>query len=371
MSKVLSALLVLVLGFAVVQPCYGWQNSYPTPLPVTCSRCYGTHNFLAEHALAFLPYEPAYFWLEDTSRSIPTSVFASEEYLYGTQIPDFGGPGFKADWTLHAVYYSSDGSLVDDYAARRAQEYYEQVQDLLKNGNFDLAARYMGIVSHYVTDVTSYWHVMGKGNEWLKAARHGSTYENWVKEETNDYTAPFASCLGFDGKLEQVSAYDITLKLAYDTTFDTSGSGRTAKWMDDKYSPTWPYYRERVCQSLNLAVNGLADLIFSAVQVRSETTATTPMLTVTTTNQPIVSTVTVGTTSLTVSTATLTHSLTLTVKEQSFPNFATTVFTASLLIAGAIVISSLLLRSGRRATAKSPSPDSQSQLGAKAGVDSG
>lgn len=90
-----------------------------------------------------------------------------------------------------------------------------------------------------------------------------ASIEDWVLANTCDYGAPFKDCLSFDGQLEHVSPYDATLRLAYDTTFDPSGPGRTAKWMDDNYNPSSLVFRDRVCQSLNLAVNLVADLIYS------------------------------------------------------------------------------------------------------------
>ena len=268
MRGVLSVLLLVTLVIVLVQPCHGWENGSESTMIGECSRCYGTHDFLAEHALAFLPFDPVYSWLM-TSHSNPKDRIANEEYLYGTEMPDQGGIAsqigtvFKADRNLHAVYYSSDGTVEDDYAARRAQESYNMVIYYLRTGSLDYAARWMGITSHYVTDVTSYGHVMGKGEDWIKASPHRPAYEHWVNEMTDMYNAPFSSCLVFDGGLERVSPYEVTMKLAYDTTFDTSGKGKAPQWMEANYDTTSKRYIDRVCESLNLATNALADLIYS------------------------------------------------------------------------------------------------------------
>jgi len=132
----------------------------------------------------------------------------------------------------------------------------------------------MGITSHYVTDVTSYGHVMGKGEDWIKASPHRPAYEHWVNEMTNMYNAPFSSRLVFDGGLERVSPYEVTMKLAYDTAFDTSGKGRTAQWMEANYDTTAKRYIDRVCESLNLATTALADLIYSTTLDATVTTNT-------------------------------------------------------------------------------------------------
>jgi len=46
-----------------------------------------------------------------------------------------------------------------------------------------------------------------------------------------------------------------------DTTFDSSGEGLTCVWMDRNYDWSNPTFRNRCGESLNLAVNYLADLL--------------------------------------------------------------------------------------------------------------
>jgi hypothetical protein len=347
MKNALSILLLIMLLMFLTEPGYGWQNGYAPGMNVACSKCYGTHDFLAEHALTFLPWDQVYSWLM-MSPSRPYGVFASQTYLYGTEIPDLGGQGFKADWSLHSVYYGSDGSLQDDYAAKHAQQSFEQVLSYLRTGDMQNAAKWMGITSHYVTDVTSFWHVMGKGKEWVNAARNGNAYENWVNRETDSYTAPFSSCLIFDGKLERVSAYDVTLKLAYDTTFDSSGFGRTAKWMDDHYSTTSSYYRQRVCESLSLAANAVADLIYSTTQAEATTaTMTTPM---THSSSLVIPTVTV---TISIST-TAVHSSTVTTTHESVAYSEVGLLMVLSLISG-MIVAYLLFRWSRRKAAEDAS----------------
>lgn len=132
------------------------------------------------------------------------------------------------------------------------------------------ASKWMGITTHYVDDLGVFGHVMGAKTDWDVEIHHDD-YEGWVNTKTNSYNASFRFCLSFDGNLEQTSAYDAALKLAHDTTFDDSGKGHTAKWMDTNYNPSDPTFIARVCESLNGAVNILADLIYGA-----ETTTNVP-----------------------------------------------------------------------------------------------
>ncbi len=57
-----------------------------------------------------------------------------------------------------------------------------------------------------------------------------------------------------------LSAYDAALALAYDTTFDVDGDF-TCVWMDTHYNWSDAAFRNRAGESLNLAVNLIADVL--------------------------------------------------------------------------------------------------------------
>jgi hypothetical protein len=248
----LPLLLFLLVFLAGTARTYGWSNggfSSDADHPD-----YGTHDFLAHHALDYVP-DNLDFWLRENLAV----------YLYGTELPDNKnaplGDGI-GDTTLHHVYYHASGQLQDDASAKRAQDSFQQTLTYLISRDYRDAAKWMGITSHYVADVAVFGHVMGKSTDW-GAEKHHQDYEDWVNSNTNHYDAPLKTCLTFDGKLQQVSPYDAALALAHDTTFDDSGKGHTAKWMDDNYGPNNPTFQERTCESINLSVNILADLIYS------------------------------------------------------------------------------------------------------------
>ena len=218
---------------------------------------YGTHDWLAHHALDWVP--------DNLSSWIKTRLAT---YLYGTELPDNRnaplGDGI-GDTYLHHAYYRSDGRLQDDSAARRSQEACDRVLSSLTAGDHREAAKWMGIVAHYICDLAVFGHVMGSSTDW-GSEKHHQDYEQWVNSLTDQYNSSFTIYLRFDGKLDSISAYDAALRLAHDTTFDETGRGRTAKWMDDNYDPADQRFRERVVESLNLAVNLLADVIFTTSQ---------------------------------------------------------------------------------------------------------
>ena len=210
---------------------------------------YGTHDWIAEHALDWLPLGEKQFLLDNKAI-----------YLYGTELPDNGQAADGiGDNTKHHVYYFANGSVQDDVAADRASEEYAKAVAAYNAGNFSDAAKQLGIVTHYVVDVTVFGHVMGAATDWGTETHH-SDYEDYVLTRTNSYVDDFDSYLVFDGSLSTLSAYDATLMLANDTTFG-GAENLTCVWMDQNYDWSNATFRNRSGESLNLAVNAVADVL--------------------------------------------------------------------------------------------------------------
>ena len=219
---------------------YSTDPSYPD---------YATHDWIAQHALDWLPSEEKQFILDN----LPA-------YLYGTELPDnAGAPDGIGDKVKHHVYYWANRSLQDDSSAVRAWSECNIALVYLGANDYSTAAKSAGIMSHYVVDVGVFGHVMGIDTDWGDETHH-SDYEGYVETRTSNYSDQFNSYLSFDGSLEQISAYNATLKLAYDTTFDTNGT-LTCVWMDQHYNWSDPTFKNRAGESLNLAVNILADVL--------------------------------------------------------------------------------------------------------------
>jgi len=207
---------------------------------------YGTHDWIAQHALDWLPSEEKEYILNNLAA-----------YLYGTELPD--NPDGIADTALHHIYYGASGGMTDDSAAVRASAEFDNALNFLRTGDFGNAARQAGITSHYIVDMAVFGHVMGAGTDW-GAEEHHSDYESYVNERTDSYDDEFNVYLSFDGELRIISAYDAAKELAYDTTFDVDGD-LTCGWMDQNYNWSNTAFRNRVGESLNLAVNYLADVL--------------------------------------------------------------------------------------------------------------
>jgi len=238
----------LLLCFADLSSVEAWSNGGLTTDP--SSPKHGTHDWIAQHALDWLPDEEKQFIIWNLS-----------PYLYGTELPDNGkAPDGIGDSPKHHFYYNSSKAVTDDASAVRASEVYIQTLNFLKSGNLPDGVKYAGAMTHYIADLAVFGHVMGAGTPW-GSERHHSDYEDYVNGRTSTYVSEFNSYLIFDGKLETLSAYDAAKNLANDTTFDSSGNGLTCVWMDQNYDWSNPTFKNRCGESLNLGVNYLADVL--------------------------------------------------------------------------------------------------------------
>jgi hypothetical protein len=242
--------LFLILTVSVFVPSvFGWSNGGWSSNPSTPD--YGTHDWIAEHALDWLPSNEK----EYIENNLAT-------YLYGTELPDNGGVSDGiGDNTKHHIYYASDETLQDDVSADRALEEYNLALNYLNTNDFVNAAKHAGIMTHYIADLAVFGHVMGAPTVW-GAELHHSDYESYVNTRTNSYTDDFNIYLSYDGSLEVITAYDAAVDLAYDTTFDVDGD-LTCVWMEENYDWSNSAFKDRCGESLNLAVNYVADVLHS------------------------------------------------------------------------------------------------------------
>ncbi|MEM3697121.1 MAG: C39 family peptidase [Candidatus Bathyarchaeia archaeon] len=238
----------LILRFQV-SPVSSWGNGGYSDDPSNPK--YGTHDWIAHHALDWLPMEEKWFIVKNLAA-----------YLYGTELPDNSTVLYGiGDKNLHHVYYFINGSLQDDASAKRAREEYDKAFELFKSGDLTNASLRLGVMTHYIADLAVFGHVMGSGTDW-GAEIHHTDYENYVLTRTDSYDDEFNVFLNFDGELSQISAYNAALALAYDTTFDVDGD-LTCVWMDQNYDWNNLTFKNRCGESLNMAINLIADVLYT------------------------------------------------------------------------------------------------------------
>lgn len=242
---------MLVLSAAVASKASAWSNGGYSSDPSNPD--YGTHDWIAQHALD---------WLPEAEKQYITDNLAA--YLYGTELPDNAGVADGiGDKPNHHIYYSSSGVMTDNASAVRASEVYGEALTYLVASDLVNAAKHAGIMTHYIADMAVFGHVMGSGTDWgAEPQQRHEDYETYVNQRTSSYDAEFNSYLSYDGSLVTISAYDAAKDLAYDTTFDVDGD-LTCVWMDQHYNWNDPTFRDRCGESLNLAVNYVADVLHS------------------------------------------------------------------------------------------------------------
>ncbi len=269
--KIIRAILVIACIsalFVYLGPALCWSNGGYSADPTHPD--YGTHDWIAHHALDYLPVQEKQYITDNL-----------QLYLFGTELPDLpanqgGGIG---DTTKHHIYYSAAGALVEDASAKRAQTLFNTALNNLENGNLTGAAEAAGAITHYIADVAVFGHVMGASTVWGTETHH-SDYESHVNHETSSYQSIFNMYLTYDDNLTTLTAYDAAANLAYDTTFGGS-SQLSCVWMDQNYNWNNQTFSNRCGESLNLAVNAVADVLHTLyVEASSDSPTATPTPTI-------------------------------------------------------------------------------------------
>jgi len=180
MKKAVLLFAILVLPATV----FGWANGPSgNSITDTASECdsppYSTHDWIAENALMLLP---------DTSSKWLTPY--KELFLLGTEAPDnkkiptaCHGPnnGYDDRRAGHSVSWNDDcAAITNDRNAVRAEEEYQNAKTAYKSGKLSDAAFFLGAMSHYITDISSYPHTISTDN-------HHSAYESWVQGKTTSF----------------------------------------------------------------------------------------------------------------------------------------------------------------------------------------
>ncbi len=213
---------------------------------------YSTHDWIADHARALLP-ESERAWL-DRYRI---------QYLIGTEAPDYdkigaacGTPNRGYNDTgkgRHDLRFDSDGELTRDTPARRAQEEYDKAAAAYRAGDHSAAAYYLGAATHYPADLSQYGHT-------IRGERHHRDFEIWAREFTKSFNRGiFETALKSDG-LQRRSAYDATVWIGR-IAHEGGGAVLPAFLMDDLWDEKDQVYVNSVAESLNNAVNAIADML--------------------------------------------------------------------------------------------------------------
>ena len=213
---------------------------------------YSTHDWIADHARAFLP-QGERKWLDDNLKL----------YLLGTEAPDNNkipdtckapNNGYDDRRRSHSVKWNDDFSkLMHDQAAFRAKEEYLKVVRSINKGKLSYAAFYAGAMAHYIGDVSQYGHS-------VDFEVHHSDYERLIGSKTESFEVVFfKKYLTLDG-LSEEDPYNAVVVISL-ATARGEGNIKSAFWMDSHYKKRNQQYWDSVGASLNKCVNLLADVL--------------------------------------------------------------------------------------------------------------
>ena len=282
--KRLKATFSIIIGFLLLSTffnsAYAWSNgSYAyNETEYSYEDDYGTHDWIAERALnVLLNYEEnEWNWLESRK----------EIFLVGTEAPDNGGvsmtldgkniDGF-GDTTWHHIYFNQDGSISnnEDDSALRAKSMGDLADANLEEKNLDLAAFYLGAMTHYIADMGMYAHVAENNvaPHFIDFDEHHSTIEGYVQTRTNEYDDKEEFFLFLDITLGTKSPYNAAVDLAWDTYNDSSNNfAHNALWLHNNFFSGWELnyedrssdtsthqeYYDRIETNLNNAIEACA-----------------------------------------------------------------------------------------------------------------
>ncbi len=273
---------------AFLQPVLAWNNGGRTK--DLSNTKYGMHDWIAEEAVKMLP-ENEKEWI---NRNLST-------FLLGTEAPDnqaiarkFLGKHFAknyGDSFWHHNYYDENNSLIDDSASYRAEQEYNKALEALVNGDAELACFYAGAMSHYVSDLAVWAHVIGEHSihENEERSKH-EEFERSVEKtlrarkskDPNHTSSIFQEFVRFDGSLDLITAYETATKVGLRTHLGEiysckqmekllpMGSQNNGSYVDcDNWSED---YIKETGISINYSINAIADLLHS-LYLQSQQTA--------------------------------------------------------------------------------------------------
>ena len=179
---------------------------------------YATHDWIADHALDMLPDE-------DKAWLVPHRAV----YLIGTEAPDnsqitaaCGTPnlGYGDTGLGHSVEWNANHTeLIQDRAARRAQEEYNKAVIAFAQHDSAAAAFYLGAMAHYIGDVSQFGHAVP-----FETPRNHRNYESWGARRTDEFSAGvFEDNLSADGLVRR-TPYTAVKRISRATS---QGSGAT------------------------------------------------------------------------------------------------------------------------------------------------
>ncbi len=280
-NKKVFFLMLLIMGclFTMIPFSRGFSNgSYAdNHISYDFDTDFGTHDWIALNAINFLRSQSdSYDWLYERLEIV----------LLGTEAPDNAGvsdilngetvEGF-GDTSSHHNYYKEDGTYIygENDSSIRAKEMGGNATYYFLEGKLDLAAFFIGAMTHYISDLAVFCHVARNNVDPYPLTDfddNHSQYESYIRSRTNNYENLFEFFSLRSFSYGSKSPDETSKSLGWDTYRDpnpSEGTVRDAKWMHDNFFADWAQstasratesdpikvmYYDRVEESLNNAI---------------------------------------------------------------------------------------------------------------------
>ncbi len=269
---IFTMLTIFIIVVSSNTPVVAWNNgSYAyDPQDYDYETDYGTHDWIADAALNYLIDHNASQWNWLDSRR--------EIFYVGTEAPDNSGidiildginvTGF-GDKSLHHIYFYENGTVFanEDDSAIRAKWCGDWANVHIGDEKWDLAAYYLGAMTHYIADVTMFAHVAPNNvaPHFLYFDEHHSTVEGYVNTRTDKVNDPEEFIrFNLNSSISPISPYDVAITCAWDTYMDPTPSGSVARgsvWMHENFFTGWALTTEARDSETNTTMTDYYDRI--------------------------------------------------------------------------------------------------------------
>ncbi|MFX0187162.1 MAG: hypothetical protein ACFE8A_05445 [Candidatus Hodarchaeota archaeon] len=173
-------------------------------------------------------------------------------YFVGTEAPDNSGVSMTldgksiigfGDFSWHHIYIHQDGSVYEDDAALRAKSMGDLACVNLDEEKYDLAAFYLGAMTHYISDMAVFCHVAENYEPPYDTVNFDDNHtqlEGYIKTRTDEADDMEEFFKIFPFTIGSKKPYDAAVDLAWDTYNDsTHNYAHNAFWLYENFFSNW------------------------------------------------------------------------------------------------------------------------------------
>lgn len=242
---------------SMLSPSVAWSNGYSAQEASNFAKqanlwnrasMYGTHDYLAEYALSFLPEEEK-AWIRNVS------------FFYGTELPDSTGNSESiGDRNAQYLKFGSRGNAISDLMANRSMLKYDVAVAALSHGEDGTASKAAGTILAYIENSGLFSRVIEGSEKGLSFEAYIGTLSNAPYPQER-FESLFGQYISFDGSLEMISPYDAVMRVGQATYLGKKDGSCSAQWMEKSYDIGSEEFLSCAGRDFNNIINAEADAL--------------------------------------------------------------------------------------------------------------